>query len=156
MKDRKKQEKSPNVFTGMLQLYLTFVYALFDPGSTLFFVTPLLSLTFEILPEVMYDPIVVSTPLKENVRADRVYMDWPIVVSGKAMCANFIELPTHDFDIILGMDWLHSYYAFLDCRSRVVRFHFPHEEELVWEGYDSSRPHPLILNLKANEMMSKG
>ena len=62
----------------------------------------------------------------------------------------------HDFDVILGMDWLHSCYAFLDCRSGVVRFCFPNEEELVWEGYNSSRPNPLISNLKANKMMSKG
>ena len=62
----------------------------------------------------------------------------------------------HDFDIILGMDWLHIYYACLDRRSRVVRFHFPNEEELVWEGYNSSHPNPLISNFKANKMMSKG
>ena len=46
----------------------------------------------------------VSTPLGENVRTDRAYKDCPIVVSGKTMCANLIELPMHDFDIILGMD----------------------------------------------------
>ena len=62
----------------------------------------------------------------------------------------------HDFDVILGMDWLHSCYACLDCRIRVVRFCFPNEKELVWEGYNSSHPNPLILNLKANKMMSKG
>ena len=44
----------------------------------------------------------------------------------------------------------------MDFRSRVVRFCFPNEEELVWEGYNSSRPNPLISNLKANKMMSKG
>ena len=71
------------------------------------------------------------------------------------MCANLIELPMHDFDIILGMDWLHSCYACLDCGSRVVRFCFPNKEELVWEGYNSSNPNPVISNLKANKMMSK-
>ena len=44
----------------------------------------------------------------------------------------------------------------MDCRSRVVRFCFLNEEELVWEGYNSSHPNPLILNLKANKMMSNG
>ena len=43
----------------MLQVFLTSVYALLDPGSVVSFVTPLLALTFEILPDV----IVVSTPL---------------------------------------------------------------------------------------------
>ena len=72
------------------------------------------------------------------------------------MCADLVELSMHDFDFILGMDWLHSCYACLDCRSRVVRFCFPNEEELVLEGYNSSRPNPLISNLKVNKIMSKG
>ena len=37
-----------------------------------------------------------------------------------------------------------------------MRFPFPNEEELLWERYSSSRPNPLISNLKANKMMSKG
>ena len=53
------------------------------------------------------------------------------------------------------MDRLLSCYDCMDCRSRVVRFCFPNEEELVWEGYSSSSPNPLISNLKANKMMSK-
>ena len=73
----------------------------------------------------------VSTSLGENVRTDRVYKDRPIVVSGKTMCAKLVELPMHDFDVILGMDWVHSCYACLDCHSRVVRFCFPNEEKLV-------------------------
>ncbi|XP_069152666.1 uncharacterized protein [Solanum lycopersicum] len=156
LKGREEQEKSADVVTGMLQVFSTSVYALLDPGSTLSFVTPLLALTFEVLPEVLHDPIVVSTPLGENVKADRVYQNCPIVVSGRVMCANLIELPMHDFDIILGMDWLHSHYACLDCRSRVVRFRFPNKEKLVWEGYNPTRPNPLISNLKANKMMAKG
>ena len=37
-----------------------------------------------------------------------------------------------------------------------MRFCFPNEVELVWEGYNSSRSGPLISNLKANKMISKG
>ncbi|XP_069150399.1 uncharacterized protein [Solanum lycopersicum] len=124
LKGREEQEKSADVVTGMLHIFSTSVYALLDPGSTLSFVTPLLALTFEVLPEVLHDPIVVSTPLGENVKVDRVYQNCPIVVSGRAI--------------------------------RVVRFRFPNEEELVWEGYNPTRPNPLISNLKANKMMAKG
>ena len=104
----------------MLQLFSNSIYALLNPRSMLSFVTPLISLIFEILPKVLNDPIVVCTPLGENVRTDGVYKDFPIVVSGKTMCANLIKLPMHDFDIILSMDWLQSCYACLDCHSRVV------------------------------------
>ena len=104
MKAREEQENSVDVVIGMLQVFSTFVYALLDPRSTLSFVTPLLSLTFEILPEVLHDPIVVSTPLRENVRIDRVYKDCLIVICGKTMCADLVELPMHDFYVILVME----------------------------------------------------
>ena len=59
----------------------------------------------------------------------------------------------HDFDFILCMDWLHSFYTCMDWHSRVVRFRF---SNLVWEGYNSCNPNPLILNFKAQKMISKG
>ena len=40
----------------------------------------------QVLPKVQPDPIVVSTPLGENVRTNRVYKDCPIVVCGKTVC----------------------------------------------------------------------
>ena len=73
LKGREEREKSANVVIGMLQVFTTSVYALLDSGSTFSFVTPLLAITFEILPEVLHDPIVVSTQLEENVRTERVY-----------------------------------------------------------------------------------
>ena len=68
LKGKEKQEKSTNVGKGILHVFSTSVYALLDLGCTLSFITPLLALTFETLLEVLHDPIVVSTPLGENVR----------------------------------------------------------------------------------------
>ena len=69
------------------------------------------------------------------MRADRVHKDYQIVVCGKTMCVYPFELSINFFDIILGMDWLHKCYAFMEFRSRDVRYCFPNELELVWEGY---------------------
>ena len=35
---------------------------------------------------------------------------------------DLVELDMLDFDVILGMDWLHASFAFIDCRTRVVWF----------------------------------
>ena len=118
-------EKSTDLVKGMLQVFSTSIYALLDPGSTLSFVTPLLALPFETLPKVLHDPIVVSSPLGENLRADRVLKDNPILVCGKTMCVVLVELPTNDFDIILCMELNHKCYAFMDFRNRVLRLYFP-------------------------------
>ena len=62
----------------------------------------------------------------------------------------------NDFYIILGIGWFHSYYSCMDCCSRVVRFRFPNGKEIVWDGYNLNLINPLISNLKANKIMSKG
>ena len=134
LKGKEEQEKSDDVVTGMLRVFSTPPYALLDPGSTISFLTPLLVLTFEILPEILHNLIVVSTPLGESVRTDRTYKDFPRVLCGRTVYANSVELPMHDFYFILGVDCFHRFYAFLDCRGRVVRFFFPNEEDLVWRG----------------------
>ena len=85
LKVREEKEKAANMVTGMLHVFSTSVYALLDLGSTISFVTLFLALTFETLPEVLHDPIVISTPLGENVRADRLHKDYPIVVCGKTL-----------------------------------------------------------------------
>ena len=40
---------------------------------------------------------------------------------------NQVELNMLDFDIILGMDWLHVCFVSIECRTKVVRFNFPNE-----------------------------
>lgn len=42
-----------------------------------------------------------------------------------------MDLVEHDmvhFDIILGIDYVHSYYAILDCMTRKVTFYFSNEQ----------------------------
>ena len=140
----------------MLQVFSTSIYDLHDLGSIFSFVNPLLVFTYEILPDVLHDPIVVSTPLGENSRTDRVHKDYPVVGCCRTMCASLVELPMHDFDIILGMDRLHKCLSFKDCCSRVVRFCFIVEEELVWELYNSSRPDPCFPVLRPIKLCPRG
>ena len=97
-----------------------------------------------------------NTPLGENVKTDKINKGCPKVVYGKTICAYLVELPMHDIDVILCMDWIDSCHSCMDFRSTDIRLCFPNEEELVWEGYNSSIPNSLTSNLKANKMMSKG
>lgn len=41
--------------------------------------------------------------------------------------ADLVELDMIDFDAILEMDWLHSCYSTLDCRTIKVSFSFPNK-----------------------------
>ncbi|WMV45761.1 hypothetical protein MTR67_039146 [Solanum verrucosum] len=61
-----------------------------------------------------------------------------------------------DFDVILGMGWLHSCYASIDCRTRLIKFKFPNEPILEWKGGNSMPKGRVISCLKARKMIFKG
>ncbi|XP_070054365.1 uncharacterized protein [Nicotiana tomentosiformis] len=48
--------------------------------------------------------------------------------------ADLIELGMIDFDVIMGMDWLYSCFAKLDCRARIMRLEFLNEPAVEWQG----------------------
>ncbi|XP_069146091.1 uncharacterized protein [Solanum lycopersicum] len=132
-------------------------YALkLDPGFTLSFVTPLVSSKFDLLPEILHGPFLVSTTIGDGIRDERVYKECTMNIHDRVTYGDLIELVMLDFDIILGMDWLQKCYATIDCRNRVVKFQFPNELELEWEGRGSNPKSQIISNLKANRMLSKG
>ncbi|XP_070050248.1 uncharacterized protein [Nicotiana tomentosiformis] len=108
-------EASPDVVKGILTVQSYDVYALIDPGSTLSYVTPYVAMGFGIEPEQLYEPFSVSTLVVESILAARVYRDCVVTFRGRNTAANLIELRMVDFDMIMGMDWLYSCFAKLDC-----------------------------------------
>ena len=75
-------------------------YELLDPGSTLPLVTPLVARKFDLLPQILYEPFLVSTPIGDNIRVERVYRDCPITILNKVTHAGLVELTILDFDTI--------------------------------------------------------
>ena len=61
-----------------------------------------------------------------------------------------------DFDVILGMDWIHSYYTTVDCRNKIVQFQFMNEPVLEWKGSILAFKGQLVSYLRARKIISKG
>ena len=85
--------------TGTLHVFSFPMYALLDLGSTLSFITTLVTRKFDLLPEILLETFLVSTPIGDNIRDERVYKDCPINVLGRVFYADLIELTMLDFDI---------------------------------------------------------
>ena len=66
---RCQQENSPDITTGMLQLWYVNVYSLTYTGATIYFVTPLVDSKFDVLPNVLIQHFSVSTPMGDFVVA---------------------------------------------------------------------------------------
>ncbi|KAG5571184.1 hypothetical protein H5410_060950 [Solanum commersonii] len=120
-------------------------------GMSLSFVTPYVAMNFDILPEKLCEPFGVSTPVVESILIERVYRD---SINHKSIMANLVELDIVDFDGIPGMDWLHSFYDSIDCRTRVVRFKIPNEPVFEWKSSSVVPKGHFILYLKGRNLVS--
>ncbi|WMV33503.1 hypothetical protein MTR67_026888 [Solanum verrucosum] len=63
---------SSDVVIGMLQVCQFDVYALLDPGATLFFVTSYVAMKFDVSPKILSEPFSVSTSVGDSVLAKQV------------------------------------------------------------------------------------
>ena len=133
----------------MLKVLSIDIYDILDPGATLSFFTPLVAKKFDMSPDILHKPFIVSTSVGESVVAKRVYINCPIMFPNRVTYVELVELDMFDFDVILSMDWLHACFASIDCRTRIVKLNFPNDPILECKGGDSIPRGRIISYLKA-------
>lgn len=74
------QEGSLDVVTSILKVFHIDVYALLNPCATLSFVSPYVSMRFDVSPDVLLDSNSVSTSIGEFVVDKRVYRNCPVSI----------------------------------------------------------------------------
>ena len=81
--------------------FLFHVYKLFDPGSTLSFVTHLVESKIDLLHEILHEPFLVNINIGDNIRAKRVYRVCGITFLDRVTYDDLIESTMIDFSIFL-------------------------------------------------------
>ena len=72
-------------------------------------------------------------PVVDSIVVKRVYRNFPIMFPNRFSHIDLVEHYMYDFDVILGMDWLHACFGFIDCRARVAKINFPNEPIFEWK-----------------------
>ena len=70
--------------------------------------------------------------------------------------ANLLLLEMMDFDVILGMDWLSSCRATVDCHSEAVKFEVADEPSFIFWGDSNLTLTSLIYSMTTMRLMNKG
>ena len=75
----------------------------------------------------------VSTPIGDTLMTNLVLKSCIICIEGRELLADLVLLDMHDFDVILGMDWLASYDASVHCFEKEVVFRPLSELEFLFK-----------------------
>ena len=89
LRSRGEQETSPDVVTGMLKVLSIDAYAILDLGDTLSILTSLIAKKFDILPDILHEPFIVSTVVGESVFAKKLYRNCPIMFPNRVYYVDY-------------------------------------------------------------------
>ena len=78
--------------------------------------------------------LVITTPLGEQNIRTLVFKGCEILVEGVILKANLILLEMYDLDVILGMDWLSTHRALVDCFFKKIVFQKLRYSKLKFKG----------------------
>ena len=76
-----------------------------------------------------------ATPVGDSLLVKHVYKSYTIVITNKEiLLLDLIVLKLLELDVILGMDWLVTYHATLDCYTKTVKFKPIREPPFMVQG----------------------
>ena len=149
-------QASTSVVSGILTIDSYPAHVLIDSGSTHSFVTPYFATKLSTPPQPLNFTLHVSTPSGDSMIGSHIFRDCEIQVHDVLLHVNLIPLDIQHFDVILGMDWLASNYATIDCVDKKVNFQIPMQPKLSFEGKGVVPPPYLISYMYARRLLRKG
>ena len=129
---------------------------LFDPGTTHSYVSPYFASHFNQQPVLLDHLFWVGTPMGESLMVQLIFPSYSVSINGVDTIANLLLLEMMDFDDILGMDWLSSCRATVDCHSKAVKFEVADGPSFIFWGDSSLTPTSLIYFMTIMRLTNKG
>ena len=152
MRAREDQD-APGIIAGNFTLYDTEMHALVDPSSTHSYIC--IEQLGDKLPSVeplAYD-MHVTSPLGHSVKVNRVYKNCPLMIHERDFLVDLIALPFHEFDLILGMDWLSKHRAIIDCDKKTIVLKCSDLSEVTIHGIQSRSVSNIISIMQARHFL---
>ena len=132
--------------TSILPLFSNFAKTLFDSRTTHSFISCQYVKLGDKKPGLMDYDLSMATPMGDYLVCNSMLKSCVIQVEDREMLAYLILMDMYDYDIILGIDWLATYHASVNCFGKEVVFWPPGEPEFQFMG---SRIHALLRVISA-------
>ncbi|OIT05171.1 hypothetical protein A4A49_08696 [Nicotiana attenuata] len=111
---QKNDQDGSDVVVGKFHLFGISVVTLFDPGSSHSYVCSSLAFPDNVKSARLDFDVLVTSPLGHQDVVNRIYRDCPFMIQNLVFPADLLEMPFQDYDVIVGMDWLHKHHALVN------------------------------------------
>ena len=153
---QQEPDASLDVITGMISVNDHDAYALVDPRATHSFISVPFTERHQVDSQPIDGRMVVSLPNGDTMISEKIVPGSRLMIKNKDFLAYLIVLGIHDFDIVLGMDWLSKHRATLDFYKKEVRLVRPEEPGVIFQGIRREIAPSLIKAMTASKMLQKG
>ena len=97
-----------------------------------------------------------ASPLGHSIKVNRVSKNCFLVIHDREFSVDLIALPFHEFDLILGMDWLSKHQAIVDCDKKIVVLKCSDLSEVTIHGIRFGPVSNVIFAMQAQRFLRKG
>ena len=153
---RQKAQATPDVVTGTVSIFGDDAHVLIDPGATHSFISREYVARVGMTPIPLGCGLEIATPTGESLWPSQMLKGSLFSIEGQVMEADLILIDLKGLDVILGMDWLASNYASMDCFRKEVIFRRPGLPVVVFYGERRRAPSSLISAISARCLLQKG
>ncbi|XP_075521450.1 uncharacterized protein LOC142554670 [Primulina tabacum] len=145
-----------SIISGTILISGKVATTLIDTGATHSFISEQFMHSLGLVPigEIFHFSIVL--PSVDYIHSSSVIRTCPVQVDDELLNVDLIVIPMIEFDVILGMDWLSTYRAVIDCVAKIVRFPSKHGDSRVFTGSGTSLGLSFISCLQMQRMLVKG
>ena len=147
---------SLDVIIGTLLIFGQPAFVLIDPGATYSFMSSRFALHANVLSSSLPGEWHVSLPSGEVMRIAWVFSGCEVLVEGAQFKADLIPLDMVEFDVILGMDFLETYRAMVDCFRKEVVLRSMDDFKVVFQGESDVISSCLISAVATRKLLNKG
>ncbi|XP_075091816.1 uncharacterized protein LOC142171977 [Nicotiana tabacum] len=151
----KNDQDGPDVVVGKFHLFGISVVTLFDPGSSHSYVCSSLAFPDTVKSVRLDFDMLITSPEGLQAVVNKIYRDCPFMIQNLVFPVDLLEMPFQDYDVIVGMDWLHRHYELVDCRLKQVTFRIPAYLHIVVQG-ERSLTTNIISVVLARKMICQG
>ncbi|XP_075499153.1 uncharacterized protein LOC142537525 [Primulina tabacum] len=144
------------VISGNCTLCGFIARVLFDTGASHSFVSHAFVVSHDLCTTSMNSNLSVAIPMGKMIITDNVRFNAVLFHDENVLYLNLIVLPMHDFDCIVGMDFLTENRATVDCYQGIVRFRPSFAPKWNFYGRGSQAKIPLVSAIEMNRLLDFG